>query len=304
MVKSVRGVTSNYFAVQMNGGMPGEIKGVSGLGMENDVIENKFGASLITRKTIGQRSKFSDATFKIGMSSSREMLEWVRAAWRGQYKHMDMEVISMNFSMQALATMSMYGCLLTSCTVPGVDAKTANKTMDLTATVAMEQMIYNKAGGEVVKGDFNNAPMLKDMVTDKFQFSGPIDGSQLVSTGDIKFTIELAEHSMGGLGYNLKVPKAVKFDDLELTFNNADNSMSDWQELSRTFLMQGNSSNSNEFTIGITYQNPMGDDMFLLELYNCGIKKFTLPDFQADSGDVSTFKVGLYIESGDLKFLG
>ena len=92
-----------------------------------------------------------------------------------------------------------------------------------------------------------------------------------------------------------KHPAKVTVPDIKLSISMADYPA--WADSAKKWFVDGQHLEENEMQGSITFLGPdMTDEIGGIDLINCGFKKFSQDDFEADSEKIARFNVELYVE--------
>jgi hypothetical protein len=97
------------------------------------------------------------------------------------------------------------------------------------------------------------------------------------------------------IGMGNECYQRIKAADLKLSISMADYPA--WADSARKWFVDGQHLEENEMQGRITFLDPnMKDEIGGIDLINCGFKKFSQDDFEANSEKIARFNVELYVE--------
>jgi phage tail-like protein len=287
-----RTYTGGRFALDINGENAGYLKKFSGLAMEADVITHDLGPDNIQKKHVGP-VKWTPGKATIGIGMGSEIYSWIKAAFDKGYVTKSGALTAADFNYKAQSVMTFTNALITSLTVPKLDGSSKDAAY-FDVEFDAEQVRWSKGGGEDIRGKVG--PKQKAWLCSNFRLElGGLPCNRVASIDSFTWKCSIATDSIGTVREYTKHPAKVTVPDLKVSVSMADYDA--WQKAASKWFISGECLEENEMQGRIVFLNPnMKDEIGEIELQNCGFKKFSKDDSEANSEKVARFNAEFYVE--------
>lgn len=287
-----RTYTGGRFALDINGDNAGYLKKFSGLAMEADIVSNDLGPDNIQKKHVSN-IKWTPGKATVGIGMGKELYEWIKAAFDKGYVTKSGALTSADFNYKAQSVQTFQNGLITSLTIPKLDGSSKDAAY-FDVEFEAEQVRWSKGGGEDIRGKVG--PKQKAWLCSNFRVEmGGLPCSRIASVDSFTWKCAVASDQVGIFREPTKHPAKVTVPDVKLSISMADYQA--WADSAKKWFVDGQHLEENEMQGRIVFLNPnMKDEIGEIELQNCGFKKFSKDDFEANSEKIARFNVELYIE--------
>ena len=292
-----RTYTGGRFALDINGENAGFLKKFSGLGMEADIVANDLGPDNVQKKHVAN-IKWTPGKATLGIGMGSEMYQWIRAAFDKGYVTKNGSLTSGDFNYKAMSVQEFQNALITSVTVPKLDGSSKDAAY-FDIEFEAEQVRWLKGGGEDIRGKVG--PKQKAWLCSNFRVEmGGLPCNRIASVDSFTWKCAVAADQVGIFREPTKHPAKVTVPDLKLSISMADHQA--WADAAKKWFVDGNHLEEHEMTGRIVFLGPdMKEEIGDIELMNCGFKKFSKDDSEANSEKIARFNVELYIEKMNFK---
>jgi len=287
-----RTYTGGRFALDINGDNAGYLKKFSGLAMEADIVSNDLGPDNIQKKHVSN-IKWTPGKATVGIGMGKELYEWIKAAFDKGYVTKSGALTAADFNYKAMSVQSFQNALITSLTVPKLDGSSKDAAY-FDVEFEAEQVRWSKGGGEDIRGKVG--PKQKAWLCSNFRVEmGGLPCSRIASVDSFTWKCAVASDQIGIFREPTKHPAKVTVPDVKLAISMADYQA--WADAAKKWFVDGQHLEENEMQGRIVFLNPnMKDEIGEIELQNCGFKKFSKDDMEANSEKIARFNVELYVE--------
>jgi phage tail-like protein len=297
-----RTATTSRFALELDGKHAAYIKELQGGDWENEVATNDHGPMQMQTK-MGTTIKFAPFKAKIGIAQSSPMNDWIRASWARQYATKSGAIITADFNLKALTRRDFVNALISKVTVPAFDAKSKEAAF-IEVEWEAENVLDSPAGGEEVKGDYGVKS--KNWVPANFRFdlAGLTDACKRVSKIDsFSWVQKISKDYVGSLRHATLHPTAVTVPEIKITLSNADYPA--WRDWAKAWFHDGKCTADYHKDGFIEFlSTDMSTPIGRIDLKQCGLKKVTAPPLKANSEDIASVVVELYVEEMEFNMTG
>jgi hypothetical protein len=185
--------------------------------------------------------------------------------------------------------------LITSVTVPKMDGSSKDAAY-FDIEFDAEQVRWSKGTGDDIRGKIG--PKQKAWLCSNFMFEmGGLPCNRVSSIDSFTWKCAVAADQIGIHREPTKHPAKVTVPDLKLSISMADYQA--WADAAKKWFVDGHHLEENEMNGRIVFLNPNmdpKDSIGEIELLNCGFKKFSKDDMEANSEKIARFNVELYVE--------
>jgi len=292
-----RTYTGGRFALDINGDNAGYLKKFSGLAMEADIVSNDLGPDNVQKKHVSN-IKWTPGKATVGIGMGKELYEWIKAAFDKGYITKSGALTAADFNYKAQSVQTFQNALITSLTVPKLDGSSKDAAY-FDVEFEAEQVRWSKGGGEDIRGKVG--PKQKAWLCSNFRVEmGGLPCSRIASVDSFTWKCAVAADQVGIFREPTKHPAKVTVPDVKLSISMADYQA--WADAAKKWFVDGQHLEENEMQGSITFLNPnMKDEIGMIELHNCGFKKFSKDDLEANSEKIARFNVELYVEKMTFK---
>ena len=287
-----RTYTGGRFALDINGDNAGYLKKFSGLAMEADIVSNDLGPDNVQKKHVSN-IKWTPGKATVGIGMGKELYEWIKAAFDKGYVTKSGALTAADFNYKAMSVQTFQNGLITSLTVPKLDGSSKDAAY-FDVEFEAEQVRWTKGGGEDIRGKVG--PKQKAWLCSNFRVEmGGLPCSRIASVDSFTWKCAVASDQIGIFREPTKHPAKVTVPDVKLSISMADYQA--WADSAKKWFIDGQHLEENEMQGRIVFLNPnMKDEIGEIELQNCGFKKFSKDDMEANSEKIARFNVELYVE--------
>jgi hypothetical protein len=292
-----RTYTGGRFALDINGDNAGYLKKFSGLAMEADIVSNDLGPDNVQKKHVSN-IKWTPGKATVGIGMGKELYEWIKAAFDKGYITKSGALTAADFNYKAQSVQTFQNALITSLTVPKLDGSSKDAAY-FDVEFEAEQVRWSKGGGEDIRGKVG--PKQKAWLCSNFRIEmGGLPCSRIASVDSFTWKCAVAADQVGIFREPTKHPAKVTVPDVKLSISMADYQA--WADAAKKWFVDGQHLEENEMQGRIVFLNPnMKDEIGEIELMNCGFKKFSKDDLEANSEKIARFNVELYVEKMTFK---
>ena len=292
-----RTYTAGRFMLDINGENAGYLKKFSGMAMEADIATNDLGPDNVQKKHVAN-IKWTPGKATIGIGMGSECYKWIKAAFDKGYVTKNGALTSADFNYKAQSTMSFQNALITSLTVPKLDGSSKDAAyFDLEFDA--EQVRWEKGDGKDIRGKVG--PKQKAWLCSNFRLEmGDLPTTRVASIDSFTWKCSIAQDQVGGFREPTKHPAKVTVPDLKLSISMADYDA--WAKKAKAWFVDGHHLEGDEMNGRIVFLGPdMQETLGEITLSNCGFKKFSKDDVEANSEKIARFSVELYVEKMEFK---
>ena len=143
------------YLLELEGGLAGRFFGFTGGGAEAEVVVERPGPRLVSRKHLATE-KFEDIVLFCGTGMSRSFYEWVGSPFNGQSMRKEGAIIALDQNSKPTARVEFHQALITSVDLPELDAS-AKDPAYLTVSIKPQRTSVKKSTGAVDLGVYTAA---------------------------------------------------------------------------------------------------------------------------------------------------
>jgi phage tail-like protein len=303
MALNSRTAAASRFVLELDGQHAAQIKELSGGDWENDVALSDHGPMQMQSK-MGTVIKFAPFKAKVGISQAGPMNEWIRASWARQYATKSGAIVTADFNLDALTRRDFVGALISKVTLPTFDAK-AKEAAFIEVEWEAENVLDSPAGGGKIKGDYGKAH-LKNWIPANFKFdlAGLTEACGRVSKIDsFSWVQKISKDYVGPLRHATLHPSSVTIPHLKITLSAAD--YGPWRDWAKAWFHDGKSTADYHKDGFIEFlSTDMSQSIGRIDLKQCGLKKVTAPPMKANTEDIASVVVELFVEEMEFNMVG
>jgi hypothetical protein len=287
-----RTYTGGRFALDIDGYNVGFLKKFSGLAMEADIVANDMGPDNVQKKHVSN-IKWTPGKATVGIGMGKGMYDWIKAAFDKGYVTKNGTFTSADFNYKAQSTLTFMNALITSVTVPKCDGSSKDAAyFDLEWEA--EQVRWAKAGGEDIRGKIG--PIQKAWLCSNFEFTmGSLPCKRVATVDSFTWKCAVAADQLGMFKEPTKHPAKVTVPEVKVSVSYADHDA--WSKAAKAWFIDGKHLEGDEMSGSLKFLGPdMKEILGEVELHNCGFKKFSDDDAEANSEKIKRFNVEFYVE--------
>ena len=287
-----RTYTGGRFMLDINGESVGFLKKFSGLAMEADIATNDLGPDNVQKKHVSN-IKWTPGKATLGIGMGKEMYEWIKASFDKGYVTKSGTFTAADFNYKAMSTQTFQNALITSLTVPKLDGSSKDAAY-FDVEFDAESVRWAKGGGEDIRG--KTGPKQKAWLCSNFRLTmGGLPCSRVASIDSFTWKCAVASDQLGIFREPTKHAAKVTVPDLKFTISMADHQA--WADAAKKWFIDGYHEEKDEMDGEIEFLNPnMSDVLGSIELKNCGFKKMSKEDYEANKEGIARFSVEMYVE--------
>jgi hypothetical protein len=294
-----RSYVSGKFVLNLAGVQAGFVKSVEGGAVFADVVSEPPGADYYSRKHIGT-PKFEALTVKVGLSMSSIIYDWIASSWQLSNLRKDGSITACDYNLEAQSERQFFHALISEVTIPAMDGADRNPAY-LTIKLEPERVQYQKKSGKVSGDLTGRAQQQKVWTLNNFRLE--IDGLDCSKVNKVDaFTVKvgMATDEVGETRSYQKAPATIEFPNLRITF--AEASAQPWIDWHDSFVVRGNSDQSNEKNGALIFLSPnLATELGRINFFNLGIFRLSLDDDQSGES-IKRATAELYCERMEFKY--
>jgi hypothetical protein len=281
-----------HFVLDINGENVGFLRKFSGFAMEADIVTSERGPDNVQKKQV-VRVKWSPGKATIGIGMGSQCYQWIKAAFDKGYATRSGSLIAADFNYKEMSVQTFQDALITSLTVPKLDGSSKDAAyFDL--EFEAEQVRWANGGGEDIRGRVGLQQ--KAWLCSNFRIEmGGLPCSRVASVDSFTWKCAAASDQIGIVREPTRHPAKVTVPDIKLSIGMAD--YQPWADAARKWFVDGQHLEEHEMRGRITFLDAtMRDAIGSIDLINCGFKKFSRDELEANSEKIARFNVELYVE--------
>jgi hypothetical protein len=282
-----RAFSGGSLMLDINGTNAGFIKKFSGLAMEADIVSDELGPDNVQKKHVAS-IKWTPGKATIGIDMGSECYQWIKAAFDKGYAARNGSITAADFNYKAVSVQTFRDAVITSLTVPRLDGS-SKEAVCFDLEFETEQVRWSPGGGEEIPGRPDSKQ--KAWLSSNFRVEmGGLPCARVASVDAFTWTCAVASDQPGIVREPTRHPARVTVPDIELSISMADYAA--WADAARKWFLDGRHLEGDEMQGRIVFLAPnMKDELGGIDLINCGFKKFSQDDFEANSDKVARFNV-------------
>ena len=280
------------FMLDISGENVGYVKKFSGFAMEADIVSNDLDPANVQKKHVAN-IKWTPGKATIGIGMGNECYQWIKASFDKGHLTKSGSFTAADVNYKAISVQAFRDALITSVTVPKLDGSSKDAAyFDL--EFEAEQVRWSPGGGEDIRGKIGAKQ--KAWLVSNFRVEmGGLPCSRVASVDAFTWKCTVASDELGIIREPTKHPAKVTVPDIKLSIGMADYQA--WADAARKWFVDGQHLEENQMQGRIAFLDPgMKDEIGSIDLINCGFRKFSQGDFEANSEKIARFSVELYVE--------
>jgi hypothetical protein len=288
-----RSFTSGRFALDVGGYNVGFLKKFSGMAMEADIVANDLGPDNQQRKHVSN-IKWTAGKATVGIGMGKGMYEWIQQSFDKAYAMKNGWLVSGDFNYKAQTRLDFEDALITEVTCPKLDGSSKDAAY-FDITFEPERVRWAKGGNEDIRAGSTGVKQKAWLCSNFAVEMGGLPCSRVASVDSFTWKCAIASDQIGIHREPTKHPAKVTIPDLKFAISMADHDA--WAQRAKKWFVDGFHTNDDEMGGSITFLGPdmvkkLGD----IQLVQCGFKKFSKDDLEANSEKIARFQVELYVE--------
>jgi phage tail-like protein len=287
-----RTYTSGRFAVTIGGGNVAFVKKFDGLAMEADIVSNDLGPENFQSKHVSN-IKWTDGKVTVGTGMGKALYQWMQASFDKAYKQENGSVIAADFDYKAMSELTFQNAYISKCVFPKFDASSKD-ALYFDIDFSPETVRWSKGSGAKISGQYGTKQ--KAHLSSNFRFEmGGLPCDRVSTVDSITWTCAVALDHIGIHREPTKHAAKVTVSDVKVSVSMGD--FEAWQKEAKKWFIDGEHLANNEMQGSITILGPdMKKEVGVIELKNCGFKKFSRGALEANSEKVARFDTEFYVE--------
>jgi hypothetical protein len=292
-----RSHTAGRFALEIGEHNVGFLKKFSGCGMEADIVTNDLGPDNVQKKHVAN-IKWAPGKATVGIGMGKGLYDWIKQSFDKSYAAKSGSFVSADFNYKAQSRMEFQNALITSVTVPKLDGSSKDAAY-FDIEFDPETVRWIKGGGEDIQAKIGKNQ--KAWLCSNFRVEiGGLPCDRIASVDSFTWKCSVAPDQVGIFREPTKHPAKVTVPDIKLSISQAD--YQPWADAAKKWFVDGQHLEDHEMSGRIVFLDPnMKDEIGEIVLHNCGFKKFSKDDFEANSEKIARFSVELYVEKMEFK---
>lgn len=287
-----RSASGGRFVLDINGEMAGIIKSFSGFDYQKDAIVHDLGGDIGQMKSVGNL-KYTPAKFQVGMGMGKELYQWIKSAFDKNVQTKSGTFTAGDFNYKATSAIDFQDALITSVVVPALDA-TSKEQGYLTVSADAERVRHLKGNGADIRGKIGVKQ--KAWTLSNFRFTmGDLPTARTSKIESIELKCAVIEDRIGSNREPTKHAAKVTIPDITFEISAAD--LDPWAKKAEDWFVAGNCEAAHEMQGSIEFLDPTLTKVIgSIELKNCGLLGFVMPESKANAESVKRFQVKCYVE--------
>jgi phage tail-like protein len=294
---------ASRFVLEIDGEHAAQIKELSGGDWENEVALSDHGPLQMQSK-MGTTIKFAPFKAKVGISQAGSMNRWIRDSWARNFSTKSGAIITADANLKSLTRRDFVGALISKVTLPTFDAKSKEAAF-MEVEWEAENVLDSPAGGDPIKGDYGKAHLKNWLPCNfKFDLAGLTEACARVSKIDsFSWVQKISKDYVGPLRHATLHPSSVTIPDLKITLSAAD--YDPWRDWAKAWFHDGKSTASDHKDGFIEFLTAdMSTPIGRIDLKQCGLKKVTAPPLKANTEEIASVVVELFVEEMEFNMVG
>jgi len=290
---------TGQFAVEIGGEFTGVARSAKGGIIEGEVAveEQQLGPTVLQKKHLSSIG-YESFTVEIGMGMSPPFYDWITASLDRTFPTRSGQVIAVGVDYQAMNAREFRDAFVTEVSFPALDGSSKDPAY-LSVTMTPQSISYK--GGEPLSSKPAETGRRKKFLASNFRVKLGDLPCERVSKVD-SFTWKqsvVVDDETGEFRLPDVEPAKIEVPNLKFTISAAD--IAPWQDWYRDFVIEGQSSDSDELTGSIVYLAPdLSTELGRVELLNVGIVSLDIGGANENKAKAATFTAELYCE--DVRF--
>ena len=283
-------VAPSTFAFEIDGGAVGDVKSITGLEMQADVITIDLGPDNLQKKHVSS-IRWAPGVLTLGMGMGKAMAAWLGKSFATGAATTNGTITLADPKGRAELGVTFQNALIVRCSLPALDVA-SKEAGTLTVEFMPEQV-------RVAQGDGSELRGLKSMPSSSWTCSGfEVEIGDLPCTNvsrveAMTWTCGMAPNQIGILREPTKRPAKVVVPDLKLTIGTGDRQA--WADAAHRWFINGQHLEANELQGAITLLASDGSVLAKLQLHNLGFNGFETLSAVSDHAEI--FSVSLYVDT-------
>lgn len=292
-----RSYTAGRFAVNIDGGVAGYVKSVSGGNIKGEVAVHQLSPDNVQKKHLATITH-EPFTVEVGMGMTRGFYSWIEASFNKGCITKNGEMIAADFDYCAQSARVFEGAYISEVTIPALDGS-SKEAAYMTMKLDPERIRYQKRGGEKLNGQIANAT--KKWLCSNFEVKiGGLPCDRVAKVDSFTWKQAIIKDQVGKFRECTKHPAKVEVPNLKLTISMAD--IEPWRQWHEDFVINGKCADGDELNGSITFLGPdASEELAEISLAHVGIISLNQAKQEANKEEVARFEVELYVE--EMKFV-
>ncbi len=293
-----RGTSLGQFAVLLEGSSDLTVlRSVEGGVIKGEVAKSQLGPELVVKKHLSTIS-YEPFTMRIGMDMSKGFADWIEASFEGGSVPENGSVIAANSSLHSLSEREFQDALISEVTFPALDGSSKDPAF-FTIKLEPGRIFYQSSAGDL---NFDSTPRTKKWLASNFRVEiGDLPTNRVSKIDSFTWKQSIVQDEVGAFRDATLPAAKIEVPNLKLTI--AMNDIEPWLDWHKSFVIDGNASESEELTGLITFLGPdLEEELATIGLSHIGLIKLSLDKAEADAERAAQFTVELYVEDMSFEF--
>jgi hypothetical protein len=287
-----RSYTAGHFHLEIDG-MPSSayVKSFEGGWAKRNAVDEQVGANNLRIKHV-TTAEIDPITLEVGMAQSDFLLQWIANSWKRSFARHDGQVVHADFNYRAQFTHEFKGALIEETAFPTLDAASKD-LLYLKVKLRAETANYVLQSGEKITGTQKGLAKLWSANAFRLRVDG-LDTSKVSKIDGFSVKQGIKQVSAGIDTMPQLEPTKIDFPDLKvhMSLHHA-GPVLDWY---KTVVVKGIADPDGTRNGAIEFLAPNRSDvLFAVDLYDVGIKAFSIPKTEANSGQVQRCSFDLFV---------
>lgn len=298
MPEEARTAVNSRYALLLDKVSAGFLLSVEGGHPTAEVITEKLGPDLVSRKHLGPL-QYEDIIIRCGLAMGQPFLDWVNAAWGSSLPRKNGTIVLLDQNLNTISTLEFFNAFITEVGFPASDGA-AKDASYLTIRIRPEYTRM-KPTGEKLKIPLPR-PDKRQWLSSNFQLD--IEGLDCTKVSRIgSFTVKrsIPEDAIGEWRDYERMPGTMEIPNLKVTL--AVTSAQSWYDWHEDFLVKGNCDEDREKSGTLEFLSPdLKTVLMRISLSNLGIFRFAAeqPD---DQSQIRRVTADLYCQQMNLQIV-
>ena len=297
---AARSFTGGRFALVIDGSENlGFVKSIEGGSLKGELATHNVGGTSVQKKRLAT-IVHEPFTIEVGMGMSAGFYDWIRASFDKGHITKTGEFIACDFDYKAMSAREFIDAHITEVTMPALDASSKEPAY-MTVRLDPQKILYKVGDGAQVAGEAGRAT--KKWIASNFRFElGDLPCTRVSKVDSFTWKQGIIKDEVGAFDVPSKHPTRVEVPNIKISISSAD--IGPWQDWHRTFVIDGERSDSDELSGAITFLGPdLNEELASIDLLQVGILSLETPKWDANEEQVPRFTVELYVEKMRFRYL-
>lgn len=293
-----RSYSAPRYALSIDGADVGMVSSYSGCRATGEVTTSIVGTEQATEKRI-TGLRYEPCALVLGPNMRPAVYDWIREAFELKHTRKSVMISVLDHNARETGRIELRDAIITGVTLPALDASSKDAAT-ITLTLTPEAMVALKGSNAPISA--TSATKSPAWLVSSFRVDlNGVPQAGVARMSPIEFTVDTATDTIGATRDATRAPSQASWSDVSVTVSSA--RPGDFPQWADDFLVQGNSQDTRERSLKVTYLKPnLKDALFEVTLGGVGIfgGDIFFPATTSGAGDsVARETYLLYVETGN-----